>query len=236
MNPLLEKFNGLTIALSKGRILDETLPLLAAAGIVPTIDPHKSRKLILPTQSPNVRLLILRATDVPTFVEQGAADIGIAGRDVLIEAGSKSLYEILDLHIARCRLMVAYPESFSEDVSSTLKPLKVATKFERITRHYFAERGRQVQVVKLYGSMELAPLVGLADCIVDVVDTGKTLAAHGLRPTELIMDVSSRLIVNPGILRMKWRQINPIVEAMRHAVKLRKNELSKRENHVDTAS
>ena len=172
----------LTIALSKGRILDDTLPLLERAGIVPAENPDKSRKLIIPTTREDVRLLIVRATDVPTYVEQGAADIGVAGKDVLMEYGSQSLYEPLDLKIARCKLMTAGPAGVPEPAGR----LRVATKFVNVAKRYYAEQGRQVEVIKLYGSMELAPLVGLADKIIDVVDTGNTLRANGLEPQELI--------------------------------------------------
>ncbi|HIQ53137.1 MAG TPA: ATP phosphoribosyltransferase, partial [Pseudomonas pachastrellae] len=171
----------LTIALSKGRILDDTLPLLKEAGIEPTEDLEKSRKLIFPTTDPNVRLLIVRATDVPTYVEHGAADLGVAGKDVLMEYGSQGLYEPLDLKIANCKLMTAGPVDAPEPAGR----LKVATKFVNVARRYYAEQGRQVDVIKLYGSMELAPLVGLADKIIDVVDTGNTLKANGLEPQEL---------------------------------------------------
>ena len=164
----------LTIALSKGRILDDTLPLLKAAGIELTEDLEKSRKLIFPTTDPNVRLLIVRATDVPTYVEHGAADVGVAGKDVLMEYGSQGLYEPLDLKIARCKLMTAGPVGVPEPTGR----LKVATKFVNVARRYYAEQGRQVDVIKLYGSMELAPLVGLADKIIDVVDTGMRVAAR----------------------------------------------------------
>ena len=166
----------LTIALSKGRILDDTLPLLAAAGIVPSENPDKSRKLIIPTSLPDVRLLIVRATDVPTYVEHGAADLGVAGKDVLMEYGGQGLYEPLDLRIANCKLMTAGAIGAPEPKGR----LRVATKFVNVAKRYYAEQGRQVDVIKLYGSMELAPLVGLADKIIDVVDTGNTLRANGL--------------------------------------------------------
>jgi ATP phosphoribosyltransferase len=182
----------LRIALSKGRILDETLPLLKTAGIELLEEPSKSRKLIFPTTDPNVEIIIIRATDVPTFVEHGAADIGVAGKDVLMEHGARGVYEPLDLKISRCKLMVAA----KVNVEDTGARLRVATKFVNITKRYYAEKGEQVEVIKLYGSMELAPLVGLADRIVDIVDTGNTLRANGLEPTELIAEISSRLIVN----------------------------------------
>ncbi len=176
----------LTIALSKGRILDDTLPLLAAAGIVPSENPDKSRKLIIPTSLSDVRLLIVRATDVPTYVEHGAADLGVAGKDVLMEYGGQGLYEPLDLRIANCKLMTAGAIGAPEPKGR----LRVATKFVNVAKRYYAEQGRQVDVIKLYGSMELAPLVGLADKIIDVVDTGNTLRANGLEPQELIATIS----------------------------------------------
>ena len=182
----------LRIALSKGRILDETLPLLKSAGIELLEEPSKSRKLIFPTSNPNVDIVIIRATDVPTFVEHGAADVGVAGKDVLMEHGARGVYEPLDLNISRCKLMVAAKKAAPEADGR----LRVATKFVNITKQYYAEKGEQVEIIKLYGSMELAPLVGLADKIVDIVDTGNTLRANGLEPTELIATISSRLIVN----------------------------------------
>jgi ATP phosphoribosyltransferase len=204
----------LTIALSKGRIFKETLPLLAAAGIVPADDPETSRKLILDTDQPDVKLVIIRATDVPTYVQYGAADLGVAGKDVLLEHGGEGLYEPLDLRIARCRLMVAG----RPDHRPRLNRPRIATKFVNTTRRYFADQGRQVEVIKLYGSMELAPLVGLADYIVDVVDTGNTLKANGLAPLEHIADISSRLIVNKAAMKMKHARIKAIMERMAAAV------------------
>ncbi len=204
----------LTIALSKGRIFKETLPLLAAAGIVPVDDPETSRKLILDTDQPDIKLVIIRATDVPTYVQYGAADLGVAGKDVLLEHGGEGLYEPLDLRIARCRLMVAG----RPDRPPRLSRPRIATKFVNITRRYFADRGRQVEVIKLYGSMELAPLVGLADYIVDVVDTGSTLKANGLMPLEHIADISSRLIVNKAAMKMKHARIKAIMNRMAAAV------------------
>ncbi|MGI6407582.1 MAG: ATP phosphoribosyltransferase [Gammaproteobacteria bacterium] len=204
----------LTIALSKGRILDDTLPLLERAGIVPAENPDKSRKLIIPTTREDVRLLIVRATDVPTYVEQGAADIGVAGKDVLMEYGSQSLYEPLDLKIARCKLMTAGPAGVPEPAGR----LRVATKFVNVAKRYYAEQGRQVEVIKLYGSMELAPLVGLADKIIDVVDTGNTLRANGLEPQELIAHISSRLVVNPASMKTKHAKIRALMEIMEQAV------------------
>ncbi|MDD5035860.1 MAG: ATP phosphoribosyltransferase [Methylococcaceae bacterium] len=198
----------LTIAVSKGRIYDDALPLLAAAGVVPTVDPDKSRKLILPTHREDVQLLVIRATDVPTYVEYGAADLGIAGKDVLVEYGAEGLYEPLDLGIARCRLMTAAKVGVNHE-----RPrLRVATKYVKTAQRYFAKQGVQAEIIKLYGSMELAPLVGLADCIVDLVDTGNTLRANGLEPRELIMDVSSRLVVNKATMKMKHRAVSEFIQ------------------------
>ncbi len=204
----------LTIALSKGRILDETLPLLAEAGIVPTENPEKSRKLIIPTSQPDVRILIVRATDVPTYVEYGAADLGVAGKDVLLEYGGDGLYEPLDLKIAQCKLMTAGVTGKAEAKGR----LKVATKFVNVAKSYYAEQGRQVDIIKLYGSMELAPLVGLADKIIDVVDTGNTLRANGLEPQELIAHISSRLIVNKAAMKMQHHRIQALIDTLRKAV------------------
>jgi len=209
----------LTIALSKGRILDDTLPLLAEAGIAPTENPEKSRKLIIPTTRDDVRLLIVRATDVPTYVEQGAADLGVAGKDVLMEYGSDGLYEPLDLKIARCKLMTAGAVGAPEPKGR----LRVATKFVNVAKAYYAEQGRQVEVIKLYGSMELAPLVGLADKIIDVVDTGNTLKANGLEAQELIATISSRLIVNKASMKMKHARIQALIESLRQAVESRQH-------------
>ena len=189
----------LTIAVSKGRIYEEALPLLAEAGIIPTDDPKTCRKLILATTRPDVQLVIIRATDVPTFVEYGAADLGIAGKDVLIEHGADGLYEPLDLGIARCRLMTAT----RKNAPPITGRVRVATKFVKIAQRYFASLGIQAEIIKLYGSMELAPLVGLADCIVDLVDTGNTLKANDMEPRDLIMEISSRLVVNKAAMKMK---------------------------------
>ena len=202
------------IALSKGRILDETLPLLKTAGIELLEEPSKSRKLIFPTTNPNVEIIIIRATDVPTFVEHGAADIGVAGKDVLMEHGARGVYEPLDLKISRCKLMVA--AKTTPDVRNGR--LRVATKFVNITKRYYAEKGEQVEVIKLYGSMELAPLVGLADRIVDIVDTGNTLRANGLEPTELIAEISSRLIVNKASMKTKHAVIQRLIDQLSVAV------------------
>jgi ATP phosphoribosyltransferase len=193
----------LTIAVSKGRIYEEALPLLEEAGIVPIDDPKTCRKLILPTTREDVQLVIIRATDVPTFVEYGAADLGIAGKDVLLEHGAESLYEPLDLNIACCRLMTAA----HKDAPEQRGRIRVATKYVKIAKSYFASKGIQAEIIKLYGSMELAPLVGLADCIVDLVDTGNTLRANDLEPRELIMNISSRLVVNKAAMKMKHEAI-----------------------------
>ena len=207
----------LTIALSKGRILDDTLPLLEQAGIVPTEDIEKSRKLIITTTRDDVRLLIVRATDVPTYVELGAADLGVAGKDVLLEYGGQGLYEPLDLQIAQCKLMTAGPINTPEPTGR----LRVATKFVNVAKRYYAEQGRQVDIIKLYGSMELAPLVGLADKIIDVVDTGNTLRANGLEPQELIAHISSRLIVNRASMKMKHADIKALIDTLSAAIDAR---------------
>ena len=206
--------NALTIALSKGRIFKETLPLLAAADIVPVDDPETSRKLILDTNHDDVKLVIIRASDVPTYVGYGAADIGVAGKDVLLEHGGEGLYEPVDLKIARCRLMVAGPK----DTPNGHGRMKIATKYVKSTRRYYADRQEQVEIIKLYGSMELAPLVGLADRIVDVVDTGNTLKANGLVPLEHIADISSRLVVNKASMKMKHARLTALVSRIQDAV------------------
>ena len=208
----------ITLALAKGRIFEETLPLLAAAGIEPAEDAGASRKLIIGTRRPDLRLLLLRAADVATYVQYGAADLGVAGRDLLAEHGGQGLYQPLDLGIARCRMAVAVPEGF--DYAAAVKQgarLRVATKYIRTAREHFAAKGVHVDLIKLYGSMELAPLVGLADAIVDLVDTGNTLRANRLRVVEEIMAVSSRLIVNPASLKLKRAAIAPLIEALRRA-------------------
>jgi ATP phosphoribosyltransferase len=207
----------LTIALSKGRIFKETLPLLAHAGIEPADDPETSRKLILDTNRPEVKLVIVRASDVPTYVEYGAADLGVAGKDVLMEHGGEGLYEPLDLKIARCRLMVAGPSDAGEGSGR----MRIATKFVNSTRRYYAEQGKQVELIKLYGSMELAPLVGLADRIVDLVDTGNTLRANGLEPLEHIADISSRLVVNRASMKMKHARVQELIDRIAEAVQKR---------------
>ncbi len=204
----------LTIALTKGRILEEALPLLAAAGIEPLENIRKSRKLTFETTSPEVRFLILRGVDVPTYVEFGAADVGVAGKDTLMEHGGQGYYEPLDLHIARCRLMTA---ARAGEAPRTGR-IKVATKYVNIAKRYYAAQGRQVDVIKLYGAMELAPLLNLADEIVDIVDTGNTLRANGLEPREAIASVSSRLIVNKASMKLKHVQIEALVDAIEVAV------------------
>jgi ATP phosphoribosyltransferase len=208
----------ITFAVSKGRILEQTLPLLAQAGIHPQESPDASRKLILPTNQADVRLLVLRATDVPVFLAQGAADIGVVGKDILLEQADSNLYEVLDLHIARCKLMVAEPEDFCEATDVNKGRLRIATKYVNTTRSYFAEKGQQVDVIKLYGSMELAPMVGLAHKIVDVVDTGGTLKANGLKATELIMGITSRLVVNKAAMKLKHERLQGLIATFAAAV------------------
>lgn len=208
----------ITLALSKGRIFEETLPLLAAAGITPNENPESSRKLIIETNRPDVRLIIVRASDVPTYVQHGAADLGIAGKDVLIEHGGEGLYQPVDLNIARCRMMVATPVGF--DYASAVRRgarLRVATKYVNTARLHFAAKGVHIDLIKLYGSMELAPLVGLSDVIVDLVSTGGTLKANNLAAVEEIMDISSRLVVNQASLKLKHEVLQPIIEAFRSA-------------------
>ncbi len=209
----------ITLALSKGRIFDETLPLLQAAGITVLEDPEKSRKLILPTNQADVRVVLVRATDVPTYVEYGGADLGVTGKDTLIEHGGQGLYQPLDLNIAKCRMSVAVPADF--DYASAVRQgsrLKVATKYTTIARNFFADKGVHVDLIKRYGSMELAPLTGLADAIVDLVSTGKTLQANNLVEVERIMDISSRLVVNQAALKLKQASIRRIIEAFAGAV------------------
>jgi len=210
----------ITLALSKGRIFEETLPLLAAAGIEPTDNPETSRKLIIGTNRPNVRLVIVRATDTPTYVQYGAADLGIAGKDVLLEHGGEGLYQPLDLEIAKCRLCVATRVGF--DYAAVARPggrIRVATKYINSAKAHFAEKGMHVDLIKLYGSMELAPLVGLADAIVDLVSSGNTLRANNLEEVEEIMPISSRLIVNQASLKLKRELIQPVLEAFARALK-----------------
>lgn len=204
----------LTIALSKGRIFKSTLPLLAHTGIEPVDDPETSRKLILETNNPRIKLIIVRASDVPTYVQYGAADLGVAGKDVLIEHGGDGLYEPLDLRIARCRMMVAGVP----DAPMGPGRIRVATKYVKSAESYFAAKGQQVDIIKLYGSMELAPLVGLADLIVDLVESGNTLKANGLVPLEHIVDISSRLVVNKASWKMKHEGVSALLAALRDAV------------------
>ncbi|WP_111641171.1 ATP phosphoribosyltransferase [Marinimicrobium alkaliphilum] len=204
----------LTFALTKGRILEETLPLLKAAGIEPLEDISKSRKLVFETDQPGVRLLILRGSDVPTYVQFGAADMGISGKDTLMENGADGLYEPLDLNIARCRLMTAGIKG----VPRKSGRLRVATKYVNIAKQYYATQGRQTDMIKLYGAMELAPIMHLADEIVDIVDTGNTLRANGLEARELIADISSRLIVNKASMKMKHARIQGVIDAIAEAV------------------
>ena len=210
----------LTIALSKGRILDETLPLLAAAGLVPLEHPETSRKLILPTSRDGVSLVVLRATDVPTYVEYGAADLGVAGKDVLLEHGGDGLYQPLDLRIGRCRLVVATRRGYDwAGLVQRGARVRVATKYVRTAREHFAAKGMHVDLIKLYGSMELAPLAGLADAIVDLVSTGNTLRANDLVAVEEIMPISARLIVNPGALKLKREAVKPLLDGLAAAVR-----------------
>jgi len=209
----------ITLALSKGRIFDETLPLLKAAGIEVLDDPETSRKLILATSNPQVRVLIVRATDVPTYVQYGGADLGVTGQDTLIEHGTQGLYQPLDLNIAKCRVSVAVRSDF--DYASAVRQgsrLKVATKYVAIAREFFAAKGVHVDLIKLYGSMELAPLTGLADAIVDLVSTGGTLKANHLVEVERIMDISARLVVNQAALKLKQAPIRHLIDAFEGAI------------------
>lgn len=208
----------LILALSKGRILEETLPLLADAGIVPADDFGKSRKLLFDTNLANVKLVVIRAVDVPTYVQLGAADLGVAGKDVLLEHGAEGLYEPLDLEISRCRLMTAGIVG----AQPARAKRRVATKFVNVARRYYAEQGIQAEVIKLYGAMELAPLMNLADEIVDIVDTGNTLRANGMEPRELIENVTTRLVVNKASMTMKHAHLKPLIERLRGAVSKRR--------------
>ena len=210
----------ITLALSKGRIFDDSLPLLAAAGIEVLDDPEKSRKLILATSRPDLRVVLVRATDVPTYVQYGGADLGVAGKDVLIEHGEQGLYQPLDLRIARCRMSVAVRQDF--DYAAAVRQgsrIRVATKYTQIARQHFADKGVHVDLIKLYGSMELAPLTGLADAIVDLVSTGSTLKANQLVEVEHVMDISSRLVVNQAALKLKRESIRALIEAFAQAVR-----------------
>jgi ATP phosphoribosyltransferase len=209
----------ISIALSKGRIFDETAPLLARVGIAPKPNGESSRKLVLATRRPDVRLIIVRATDTPTYVQYGGADLGIAGRDVLVEHGGDGLYQPVDLRIAACRMMVAVKKGFDyEDAVRRGARLRVATKYVNTTREHFAAKGVHVDLIRLYGSMELAPLVGLADAIVDLVSSGSTLRANDLVEVEEIMPVSARLIVNQAALKTKRTALQPLIEAFARAV------------------
>ena len=208
----------LIIALSKGRILDETLPLLKHAGIELLEDPSASRKLIFDTTRDDVQIIIIRATDVPPYVQHGGADMGVAGKDVLMENGAEGIFEQLDLEIARCKLMVAA----LKDAPPVSGRLRVATKFVNVARQYFAQQGKQAEIIKLYGAMELAPLVGLADRIVDIVDTGNTLRANGLEPTEMIAEVSSRVVVNRASMKTRHAAIQAILDKLEQAVEQRR--------------
>ncbi len=218
MNPPNPPGRPLTLALSKGRIFDDTLPLLAAAGIEVLDDPERSRKLILATSRADLRVVLVRASDVPTYVQYGGADLGVAGKDVLLEHGEQGLYQPLDLGIARCRMSVAVREDF--DYVAAVRQgsrIRVATKYTRIASEHFADKGVHVDLIKLYGSMELAPLTGLADAIVDLVSTGKTLVANHLVEVERIMDISSRLIVNQAALKLQREPIRALIDAFARA-------------------
>jgi ATP phosphoribosyltransferase len=210
----------ISIALSKGRIFEETAPLLARVGLRPKEDPGSSRRLVIGTQRRDTRLIVVRASDTPTYVQHGGADLGIAGRDVLVEHGGEGLYQPVDLGIARCRMMVAVREGFDyEGAVRRGARLRVATKFVNITREHFAAKGVHVDLIRLYGSMELAPLTGLADAIVDLVDTGRTLRENGLAAVEEIMPVSARLIVNQASLKTKRARLQPLIDAFAAAAR-----------------
>lgn len=209
----------ITIALSKGRIFEESIPLLAAAGITALEDPESSRKLILPTNREDVRLIIVRASDVPTYVQYGAADLGVAGKDVLYEHGGAGLYQPLDLKIARCKMMVAVRDDF--DYFGSIRRgarLKVVTKYVKAAREHFADKGMHVDLIKLYGSMELGPLVGLADAIVDLVSSGNTLRANHLKAVEEVAEISSRLVINQASFKLKREMLQPVMEGFAQAV------------------
>lgn len=206
----------LVIALTKGRILEEVLPMLEKAGVTPSEDIGNSRKLLFDSNLPDVQLMVIRGSDVPTYVELGSADIGIAGKDMILEYGSQGFYEPVDLRIACCRLMTAAPVGAKLDSPR----LRVASKFVNIAKQYFAQQGRQVDLIKLNGALELAPLMGLADCIVDIVDTGKTLKAHGLEPRELIAEVSTRVIVNRAAMKIKHARVQALLQRLQAAVQI----------------
>ncbi len=209
----------LVIALTKGRILEEVLPLFERAGIAPAEDIFSSRKLIFTTNLDNVNLMIIRGSDVPTYVEFGSADMGVVGKDLILEYGGEGFYEPLDLKLATCRLMTAAPAGTDLDsLQQSRSRLRVATKFINIARRYFAEQGRQIELIKLNGALELAPSLGLADAIVDIVDSGKTLTANGLEPLDLITTVSSRVIVNKASLKIKSSAIREILGKLKAAV------------------
>lgn len=206
--------NKITLAISKGRILEETIPMLEAMGMAPLDDINTTRKLLIDTQNPNVRMVIIRATDVPTYVQYGAADLGIAGKDILMETDAEGIHEMLDLNISKCKLMVAgHPEALNRR-----QRLRVATKYVNAAQQYFAREGKQVEIIKLYGSMELAPLAGLTDVIVDLVDTGKTLQANGLQPLAHIADISSRLVVNKASLKVRFDTLQKIINDFKAVV------------------
>ena len=204
----------ITLAISKGRILEETVPLLERMGMAPVEDLNKTRKLLIDTENANVRVVVIRATDVPTYVQYGAADLGIAGKDTLMETQGEGLYELLDLDICKCKLMVAGKAELPDPGTR----LKVATKYVHCAQQYFAQQGKQVEIIKLYGSMELAPLTGLADLIVDLVDTGNTLRANGLQPLEHIEDISTRLVANKASLKVRFDTLQKVVEQFRRAI------------------
>ncbi len=206
----------ITIAVSKGRIFDEALPLLAKIDVIPKDDPQNSRKLILETNKNNVQILVIRATDVPTYVERGAAELGIAGKDVLLEYQGDGFYEPIDLGIAKCKMMLAGLKGVKKEIT---RP-RIATKYTNLTQNYFSNFGKQVEIIKLYGSMELAPILGLADQIVDLVDTGKTLEANGLVPYERIADISSRLIVNKASMKLKSTAIKSFIEKLSDVIEV----------------
>ena len=206
----------ITIAVSKGRIFDEALPLLAKIDVIPKDDPQNSRKLILETNKNNVQILVIRATDVPTYVERGAAELGIAGKDVLLEYQGDGFYEPIDLGIAKCKMMLAGLKGVKKEIT---RP-RIATKYTNITQNYFSNFGKQIEIIKLYGSMELAPILGLADQIVDLVDTGKTLEANGLVPYERIADISSRLIVDKASMKLKSTAIKSFIEKLSDVIEV----------------